>query len=188
MSKMSQISAKMDEQNIPEKDRNALFSKVAAGLKVAEQQIDGKTKKNVVVDTHTMMSDDELANKIKTWAEQNHCVVNTEGRNFLAAPVFQYLMNIERLYPFFDFKKGQGSVGCRCTLKNRNGFEVTQTVMSASEDEEFLADKDFHAVVGMAQTRAMCRAISNLYGHIIKMAGFTPTPYCEITKKKGDNK
>ena len=40
MSKMGQISAEMDEKNVPEDKRNSLINRVSAGMHSAEKRID----------------------------------------------------------------------------------------------------------------------------------------------------
>lgn len=72
-------------------------------------------------------------------------------------------------------------------LKNRDGEIVSSGVMSASSDEDWLKDKPKYAVIGLAQTRAISRAVRNKYGWFVRLCGYETTPDDEMPQpvKKG---
>lgn len=205
MSKMSQISVEMDEQNIPEEKRNSLINRVSAGMHAAEKKIDlvvtpdnikkevkpikkiaqtppKQTKISEVQDNIIM---DTLAKKIRNFADKTHNVVTLDGKNYVKVGVYQYLANLLHITPEFDFdpESTHAEVWCICTLRNQSGRELSHTTMYASKDEEFLKGKADFAVLGMAQTRAFVRAMKNIYGYLMEYAGYQSVALEEIDKK-----
>ena len=183
MSKMSQLHAELDEQGIPDDQKNsALFEKVSAGLKVAEKKIDNKP-------TTTK----SLADDVKDFATKNHCVVTNGGKNYVTTDVWQYILNKVGLTPIFSTSRKNEDdkkpyIECTCLLKNSAGTVISESSMIATKEEDFLKESPDYASWGMAQTRALCRAVKNIYGYIVKEAGFTPTPLCEIDFVKSTKK
>ena len=205
MSKMNQISAEMDEQNIPEEKRNSLINRVSAGMHAAEKKIDtaatlkpakkeaklnidpikptnASSKTNEFLDVLAM---DTLTKKIRLFADKTHNVVTLDGKSYVKVGVYQYLASLLHITPSFDFaeESTQDEVWCICTLKNKNGVEITHTTMYADKNEEFLKDKPAYAVLGMAQTRAFVRAMKNIYGYLMEYAGYQSVAIEEIEKK-----
>ena len=204
MSKMSQISAEMDEKNIPEDKRNSLINRVSAGMHSAERRIDlvvnpeGDAKQEVKVipkpstkklgegrGTETM---DELAKKVRAFADKTHNVVTLNGKNYVKVGVYQYLASLLHITPEFDFEpeSTQSEVWCTCILRNAKGDRITHTTMYADKQEVFLRDKDDFAVLGMAQTRAFVRAMKNIYGYLMEYAGYQSVAIEEIGKEKNN--
>lgn len=192
MGKLSEISAEMDEQNIPEDKRNSLINRVSAGMHAAEKKIDSKKikveNKSVLekIELH-VFDDDELKiiQKLRAYANKTHNIVTYDGKSYVRVGVYQYLANLLHISPEFDFEpeSTQSEVWCVCTLKNQSGRELTHTTMYADKDEEFLKDKPAYAVLGMAQTRAFARAMKNVYGFLIEAAGYQSVAIEEIEKK-----
>lgn len=206
MGKLSEISAEMDEKNIPEDKRNSLISRVSAGMHAAEKKIDTATTKpvkkeatlninpikptNASPKTKTDEFQDVqamniLTKKIRLFADKTHNVVTLDGKSYVKVGVYQYLASLLHITPYFDFadESTQNVVWCICSLKNKNGIEVTHTTMYADKDEEFLKDKPAYAVLGMAQTRAFVRAMKNIYGYLMEYAGYQSVAIEEIEKK-----
>lgn len=198
MSKMSQISAEMDEQGVSAGERNsALFEKVSEGLKKAEQKIDGKAEPKVkpaIQKEPATSSKGKLIQSTKEFAVKTHNVITSNGKSYVKAPVWQYLAHSLGVIPEFHFDdENTGAVPrkfsdtyvviCTCTLYKDNK-QFSECCMIASSDEEFLHDKDAYAVWGMAQTRAFSRAMKNVYGWVVEAAGFCSTPLEEINFKE----
>lgn len=196
MSKMSQISVEMDEQNIPEEKRNSLINRVSAGMHSAEKRIDlvvtPKTMKSEVSSKNIKVSEiqdtivmDGLAKKIRLFADKTHNVVTLDGKSYVKVGVYQYLANLLHITPSFDFEPTSTTedVWCVCSLINNKGVEISHTTMYAGKDEEFLKDKPAYAVLGMAQTRAFVRAMKNIYGYLMEYAGYQSVAIEEIEKK-----
>lgn len=207
MSKMSQISAEMDEQNIPEEKRNSLINRVSAGMHAAEKKIDtmapkpvkkevklnigpikptdASSKKNKTSEFLDVLAMDTLTKKVRLFADKTHNVVTLDGKSYVKVGVYQYLASLLHITPSFDFaeESTQDEVWCICTLVNKNGIEITHTTMYADKNEEFLKDKPAYAVLGMAQTRAFVRAMKNIYGYLMEYAGYQSVAIEEIEKK-----
>ena len=202
MSNMSQISAEMDEKNIPESQRNSLINRVSAGMHAAEKKIDlvvdsmGGTKKEVKVqktasekikvsENQDVFVMDSLAKKVRNFADKTHNVVTLNGKSYVKAGVYQYLASLLHITPEFDFEpeSTQSEVWCTCVLRNSSGARLTHTTMYADKREVFLRDKDDFAVLGMAQTRAFVRAMKNIYGYLMEYAGYQSVALEEIGKE-----
>ena len=204
MSKMSQISAEMDEQNIPEEKRNSLINRVSVGMHAAERRIDAvitpkASEDEVKVSTkpaevpkkvktsefQDVLAMDTLAKKVRLFADKTHNVVTLDGKSYVKVGVYQYLASLLHITPAFDFEPNSTSdeVWCICSLTNNKGVEISHTTMYAGKDEEFLKDKPAYAVIGMAQTRAFVRAMKNIYGFLMEYAGYQSVAIEEIEKK-----
>ena len=191
MSKMSQISAEMDEKNIPEEKRNSLINRVSVGMHAAEKKIDDVKKvapKRVtkVSDEKEFSTASELAQKVRAFADKTHNVVTTDGKSYVKVGAYQYLASLLKITPEFDFEpeSTQEEVWCTCTLRRADGSRLTHATMYADKKEVFLRDKDDFAVLGMAQTRAFVRAMKNIYGYLIELAGYQSVDVEEITLNK----
>lgn len=184
MSKMGEIHAELDELGIPDSQKNAaLFEKVSAGLKVAEKKIDGDKHEQTMT---KLITRDKLVSLIKEYATTTGNVVHNNGRNYVTNAVWQFIASATGLVPSFECVKEGDAVVCTCTLYNRQQVEISKSTMMASKDESFLKEKDMFAVFGMAQTRALSRAVRNIYGYLVEQAGFQSTPLEEIIEKKGE--
>lgn len=184
MSKMSQISAEMDEQNIPEEKRNTLIDRVSEGMHAAERKIDNPTQNTNQPTRENKWGD--IARKIKRFAENTHNVVSMDGKVYVKVGVYQYLADLLGITPKFSFLPESTSteVWCSCTLKDEKGDVITTTVMYADKREKFLCDKDDFAVLGTAQTRAFTRAMKNIYGFVVEMIGYQSTGFEEMGEIK----
>ena len=190
---MSEISAKMDEKNVPAENRNSLIDRVSEGMHAAEKKIDSKKIKvedepsNSKKAELKMFEDDtlEIIKKIRTFADRTHNVVTLDGKSYVKAGVYQYLAYLLGITPSFEFEpeSTQEEVWCTCKLYKDDDFgEITCTTMYADKKEVFLRDKPDYAVIGMAQTRAFVRAMKNIYGFLIEAAGYQAIAIEEIDK------
>lgn len=194
MSKMGQLHADLDEQGIPDSEKNsALFEKVSAGLRVAEKKIDTPNQASETPKITpnqalpTKMSHEEVIKLVKEFVTKTHNVVTLDGKSYVKVAVWQFLASLMGLMPAFDCEPSSDKVSCVCHLYNREGQEVSRSTMIASNGEEFLKDKSEYAIYGMAQTRALSRAVKNIYGFIVEEAGYCSTPMEEINNnKKGE--
>lgn len=204
MSKMGQISAEMDEKNIPEDKRNSLINRVSAGMHSAEKRIDfvvksDGAKEEVKVEKKSLASSkssefqdvlamDTLVKKVRLFADKTHNVVTLNGKSYVKAGVYQYLASLLHITPEFDFEpeSTQNEVWCTCILRNAKGDRITHTTMYADKQEVFLRDKEDFAVIGMAQTRAFVRAMKNIYGFLMEYAGYQSIAIEEIGKEKNN--
>ena len=204
MSKMSQISAEMDEKNIPEDKRNSLINRVSAGMHSAEKRIDFVVKSDGVKEEvkvekkspasskasefQDVLAMDTLVKKVRLFADKTHNVVTLNGKSYVKAGVYQYLASLLHITPEFDFEpeSTQSEVWCTCILRNAKGDRITHTTMYADKQEVFLRDKEDFAVIGMAQTRAFVRAMKNIYGFLMEYAGYQSIAIEEIGKEKNN--
>lgn len=196
MSKMSQMSAEMDNKNVPTEERNSLIDRVSKGMHAAEKKIDTKQLKSDVkkVDivkqaSETIAADDiDIAKKIRVFADRTHNVVTLGGKSYVKVGAYQYLAKLLGITPVFDFDPAstQTEVWCVCTLR-KDGSELTHTAMYADRTEIFLRDKPEFAVTGMAQTRAFVRAMKNVYGYLMELAGYQSVAIEEIDREENNN-
>lgn len=112
--------------------------------------------------------------------------IDTGKGIYLMSEAWLYLAMLKKVTPFCMTEErcdGNGSllsVKTICIVKNEAGEEISRSDMIASKNEPFLKDKDDYAVYGMSQTRAIARAMRNLYGYIACGAGFKATPAIEM--------
>ena len=193
---MSQISAEMDEKNIPEEQRNSLIDRVSVGMHAAEKKIDNVkgpklVTKKPTADSEIQISEEtiNLAKKVRLFADKTHNVVTLDGKSYVKVGAYQYLAHILGLTSAFEFDDNSTNeeVWCTCILRNKEGNRVTETVMYANKKEVFLRDKEDFAVLGMAQTRAFVRAMKNVYGFIMELAGYQSVGVEEISLNKEKN-
>lgn len=194
MSKMSQISAEMDEQNVPLEKRNSLINRVSEGMHAAEKKIDTQARVDVVVQakkkdagkTSVEQGTLDIASKIRDFADKTHNVVTIDGKSYVKAGVYQYVASLMSVVPEFDFEpeSTQAEVWCICSLRRSDGSELTHATMYADKKELFLRDKPDYAVIGMAQTRAFVRAMKNVFGYLIELAGYQAVAVEEIERSK----
>lgn len=134
-----------------------------------------------------------ISERFRRFVNNNGLAGTINGKQYLKAEAWQYLAHIFHLCPVTDcvaminleekdVHKNFLGVKCVCTLRNREGQVVGAGTMTALCSEPFLKDKDEYAVYGMAQTRAISRAIRNTYGWVARGAGFESTPWDEMPK------
>ena len=148
MSKMSQISAEMDEKNIPEDKRNSLINRVSAGMHAAEKKIDSR-KVDVVVQATAKKPKEgtedkwerEMASKIRNFADKTHNVVTTDGKSYVRAGVYQYLARLVEITPSFDFADDstQHEVWCVLSAKLRILLAISRSHLSSVPSFGFFA-------------------------------------------------
>lgn len=117
-------------------------------------------------------------------------VIINQGKHYLKAEAWQYLLGQIGLYPSCDClsmvhtnKDGEQEfkgVKVEVTLTTKEGVPLCKSMMVARCDEDWLKDKPEYAVYGLAQTRAISRAARNVYGWVAVQAGFEATPWDEM--------
>ena len=116
----------------------------------------------------------------------NTAVAKKEGGVYLKAEAWLYLAKLKGLTPSLDVTPHRDSTGklkwvdAVCHLLDIDGIEISKSVMMASKDEDFLKGLPDYAVYGMAETRAITRAVRNVYGYVAKGAGYESTPAIEM--------
>lgn len=109
-----------------------------------------------------------------------------DGKIYLRAEAWLYLAKIKGVTPHcasterYDGNGDLVSVKVECRLFDELGTEISRSDMIASKNEVFLKNLDDFAVYGMAQTRAISRAIRDVYGYVARGAGFEATPAEEV--------
>lgn len=110
-----------------------------------------------------------------------------DGSTYLKAEAWLYLAKLKGLTPSLDITPHRDVstgklqyVDAVCHLLDVDGIEISKSAMMASKSEGFLKDLDDYAVYGMAETRAITRAVRNVYGYVAKGAGFESTPAIEM--------
>lgn len=118
-------------------------------------------------------------------------VVNKNGKQYLRAEAWQFLASQVGFIPSCDclsmVHKGEDGIDKLVGVKvevslndKRTGQTFSRSMMVAMCDEEWLKGKSEYAVYGLAQTRAISRAIRNVYGWVAAQAGFETVPLEEI--------
>lgn len=136
----------------------------------------------------------EANNEVKSEFEDFRKFVNAtgtaikkaEGGVYLKAEAWLYLAKLKGLTPSLNVTPHRDTNGkliwvdAVCRLLDIDGIEISKSVMMASKEETFLKGLDDYAVYGMAETRAITRAVRNVYGYVAKGAGFESTPAIEM--------
>lgn len=133
------------------------------------------------------------AEKLVRFVNKNGLALNKNGKTYLLAEAWQFVCRLKGLTPSFESsaeientqdKNGTSiryySVTTTCRLLDKNGVERTRSTIIATSLEQFLKDKPAYAVWGMSETRALSRAVRNVYGYIARDAGYQATPWEEI--------
>ena len=113
-------------------------------------------------------------------------IKKADGGVYLKAEAWLYLAKLKGLTPSLEITQHRNVNGklvwvdAICRLLDVDGIEISKSAMMASKEEAFLKDLDDYAVYGMAETRAITRAIRNVYGYVAKGAGFESTPAIEM--------
>ena len=126
------------------------------------------------------------AEKFANFVNATGLALTKDGKVYLLAEAWQYIMVLKGLNcrctcveQRFEKKL---IVSCECSLFNSEGKTVSSGMMQASSNETWLSDKDEFAVYGMAQTRAISRAVRNKYGYLARACGFQAVPWDEMPK------
>ncbi len=129
------------------------------------------------------------ATKFRNFVNATGLALTKDGKVYLLAEAWQYIMVLKGLNCRCTcteqrFSNNKLIVSCECTLYNSEGKTVSSGMMQAGSDEDWLKDKDAFAVYGMAQTRAISRAVRNKYGYLARACGFQAVPWDEMPKGK----
>ena len=193
MSKMSQLALERDEA-MAEK-LNAAANKINKGDKT-----ESKKETNIVKKAAPSVVPTPKTPQVKESSEfdafRNYvnaaglAIKRADGSVYLRAEAWLYLAHLKGVTPSVEIVPVYGDFGnsVRCTsvckLYNKDGEEVSQAAMTASKNEVFLKDLDDYAVIGMAQTRSITRCLRNVYGYVVRGAGFESTPAVEVGLEK----
>ena len=193
MSKMSQLALERDEA-MAEK-LNAAANKINKGDKT-----ESKKETNIVKKAAPSVVSTPKTPQVKESSEfdafRNYvnaaglAIKRADGSVYLRAEAWLYLAHLKGVTPSVEIVPVYGDFGniVRCTsvckLYNKDGEEVSQAAMTASKNEVFLKDLDDYAVIGMAQTRSITRCLRNVYGYVVRGAGFESTPAVEVGLEK----
>lgn len=134
-----------------------------------------------------------ITQRFREFVNKNSLSGTIQKKNYLKAEAWQYLAHLLGLRVVTDCTalvnmhepdpdKNFLGVKCYCSLYDKDGRVVGSGTMTAQCREAFLENKDDYAVYGMAQTRAISRAMRNSYGWIARDAGYEATPWDEIPK------
>ena len=142
-------------------------------------------------------SDDEPKSEFddfKTFVNATGTAIKRQdGSTYLKAEAWLYLAKLKDLTPSLDVTPHRDTTGkllwvdAVCRLLDIDGIEISKSAMMASKSEKFLKDLDDYAVYGMAETRAITRAVRNVYGYVAKGAGFESTPAIEMGLEQDGN-
>lgn len=146
-----------------------------------------ETEKNTVILSRVNVSAPSEFDDFKKFVNATGTAIKKEdGSNYLKAEAWLYLAKLKGLTPSIDVSPHRDTTGklkwvdAVCHLLDIDGIEISKSAMMASKDEQFLKDLPDYAVYGMAETRAITRAIRNVYGYVAKGAGFESTPAIEM--------
>lgn len=163
------------------------LSGVTEALNKAENAINGGA--GSVPATATPAGASDVA-KLKAFVNKNGLALNRGTKVYLLAEAWQFVAFMKGLVPTYESAsetielasgEKQYTVTTTCRLLKKSTLEeVSRSTMIASSNEDFLKDKPNHAVWGMSETRAMSRAVKNIYGYIARDAGYQATPFEEI--------
>lgn len=128
---------------------------------------------------------DDDVSKLKAFVDGAGLAIKKDNRAYLLAEAWQYIMVLKNLTARCECvdtrdEKGALIVTAQCIITDENDNVVADGVMQARSDEPWLSDKPEFAVYGMAQTRAISRALRNRYGYLARACGFQATPVEEI--------
>lgn len=132
--------------------------------------------------------------KLKTYVNANKLAMEQGGKVYLKAEAWQYILRLKGVTPIFEsnseihVSKGANGKDIRqyivttvCELRSlSNNTVISRAAIIASNQETFLKGKPLYATWGMSQTRALSRAVRNVYGYLATGAGFQATPWEEV--------
>lgn len=172
--KMEQEMDDMKLEKVLDEAADAINNKKAKAKKVVKKEKKVQTVGNEFDDFRKFVNATGTAIK------------KTEGGVYLKAEAWLYLAKLKGLTPSLDVTPHRDTTGkllwvdAVCHLLDKNGVEISKSAMMASKSEQFLKGLDDYAVYGMAETRAITRAVRNVYGYVAKGAGFESTPAIEM--------
>lgn len=142
---------------------------------------------SVSTDSTQLKCIDDDVSKLKAFVDgAGLAIKKADGKTYLLAEAWQYIMVLKNLTARCECvdsrdEKGVLTVTIQCIVTDKDGEVVADGVMQAKSDEPWLSDKPEFAVYGMAQTRAISRALRNRYGYLARACGFQATPVEEIS-------
>ena len=172
-------------------------SEVSLALDKAENNINTKTQGKVskTAEEKNATSTNSDAALLRAFVTKNGLALKKgNGKVYLLAEAWQFVARLKGLIPSFESVSefdttvdGNGKairylkVTTTCILKRVSDLEeVSRATIVATSLEQFLSDKPAYAIWGMSETRAMSRAIRNIYGYVAIDAGYQATPLEEI--------
>ena len=179
----------MDTTLKTEENKNDFTEMAMEAMAQATEQANNLTAEPILND-----QDAKDVAKLKAYVRENKLALEREGKTYLRCEAWQYILAMKGLSPSFDSvsevyesngangkKVRQYVVTTNCELKNKEtGVTISRATMIASNYESFLKNKPLYATWGMSQTRALSRAVRNVYGYIAVGAGFQAVPWEEV--------
>lgn len=177
---------------MPNKSSAKDTKSVADALNKAEANINSPADKPAENKAEKKQPSD--AELLKAFVNKNGLALSKGSKTYLLAEAWQFVARLKGLTPSFESasdivttvdKEGKQmrylQVTTVCILKDTKTLqEVSRSTIVATSLESFLRDKPAYAVWGMSETRALSRAIRNIYGYIARDAGYQATPWEEI--------
>lgn len=183
MSKIGQLKIEMDEE-LAEKLSNAESTINSEPVKKEEKKI----KETITEAPNPEKTEWAI---FKDYVESAELVIKKkDGTTYLKAEGWLYLAMLKGLVPSVEteaYRDMEGGLAVKATCKlfdKETGRLISQSDMYADKSEDFLENLPDYAVYGMAETRAISRAVRNVYGYILKGIGYESTPAIEMGLEK----
>lgn len=178
---------------MPNKSSAKDTKSVSDALNKAEANINSPAKADKPAENKAEKKPSD-AEMLKAFVNKNGLALSKGNKTYLLAEAWQFVARLKGLTPSFESasdivttvdKEGKQmrylQVTTVCILKDTKTLqEVSRSTIVATSLESFLRDKPAYAVWGMSETRALSRAIRNIYGYIARDAGYQATPWEEI--------
>ena len=173
----------------------ALASEAMKGLNKAEESVnkEAKTKKSPEKSTPApevkLSPEQQEAVKrmlsLKNFIEKNNLGIQDGKKKYVKAEVYQYIAQQQGLIPTLlteeEYRNDVYVCKTTCILNSvKTGAEISRSSMIARSDEEWLKGMEKYATMGLSETRAIARAVKNIYGYLLTAIGYQTTPAEEI--------
>jgi len=138
----------------------------------------------------------QVVNKAKEQAQlladiinQANLSVNISGHRHIKYEAWQTLGTFAGITPYVEWtreieREGK-AIGFECrALALRNGQTISSAESQCTSDEGNWSSRDLWQIRSMAQTRACAKALRNVLGWIVVLAGYEATPLEEMTEQE----
>lgn len=201
MSKMGQVAMEIDDLDMSVEDAAEAINKREVKLpetnektdieKDVEKNTTNKATSRPVEPPHPVITKPQAQSEFEAFRAYVNgsklAIDRGDGKIYLRAEAWLYLAKLKEVVPHcttterYDDRTGELlSVKAECRLLDMDGNEISRSDMIATKKEGFLNPLEDFAVYGMAQTRAISRAVRDVFGYVAKGAGFEATPAEEI--------
>jgi hypothetical protein len=111
-------------------------------------------------------------------------ISNIQGKEYVQVEGWQLLAGMLRVSAVIEWTKPieGGGWESRCIVRDPSGNTIGAGEGQCSREERTWTKRDGYALRAMAQTRATSRALRNVLGFIVTLAGFSPTPAEEMPR------